>query len=90
MTNVGIMYPTKQLYNTQHMQTLDNFGYRPPHRKSIDCKSHRPRDKKRPTKWVRPPSQRGKDESRSGLEETKVRHRAQKSGTIYNLRDELF
>ena len=67
MTNADVIYLTTQLYNIRFTQPQDNFGYRTPHRKSVECKCPRPRDKKRPTKkWVKPPSQRGKDERRIG------------------------
>ena len=44
--------------NIRCSQPPDNFGYRTPDRKRVDCKCPGPRDKKRPT------SQRGKDERR--------------------------
>ena len=69
---VDIIYPTMQLYNIRLTQPQDNFGYRPLHRKSVDCKCPGPRDKKRPTKWVRSPSQRDKDERRIGWKKKKL------------------
>ena len=63
MANVDVIYPTMQLYNIQLIQLPDNFGYRPLTGRA-DCTFPGLRDKKRPTKWLRPPSQRGKDERR--------------------------
>ena len=59
---------TLQLNTTKHdycnLQTT--LAIHPCTGKSVECKILWPRDKKRPTKWVRPSSQRGKDERRKG------------------------
>ena len=66
--NADFIYPTKQLYKIRVTQLQDNFGYRPPYRKSIDCKCPPGQDSKRPTNWMRPQSKRGKDEEENRLE----------------------
>ena len=65
MTNVDIIYPM-QLYNIQLMQPQDNFGYRPRTGRVSTASVPGREIRKRPTKWVRPPSQRGKDDPRIG------------------------
>ena len=52
----------------QSFNLKDNFGYRTLHRKGVNCKA---KNKKAPTKCVRPPSQRGKVERRIRWKERK-------------------
>ena len=78
MTNDDpIIYPTTQLYNIQ----LYNIRLtQPPKNFAIDPRTERASTgnvlgremKKRPTKWVRPPLQKGKDERRIGWKKKKV------------------
>ena len=65
----------EELYYTmlQHSHvTSGHFGYRLPHGKSVDSKWPPGQNKKIPTMWVRPPSQRGEDERRIGWKKNNV------------------
>ena len=54
------------LRNSTHttLQPQDNFGYRPRTGRVLTTSDLQAKNKKKPNKWMRPPSQRGKVERR--------------------------